>query len=212
MNKKIKTITSILTFFLVVLANFSVLASSPSHEIKKIENQKPIHKQKSNNSSKTSSNNKSKIGQNITEQSSKNNNNINKDSNNSDSNSDDGMVQITDAYARGSIPGSKNSALFMKVKNLTEQNLTIIDVHAKEVARKTELHTTIKDKETGIMKMQKVNEIVVEAKKTAEFKSGGDHVMLLDLKKELKENDDFEASVSFKEIEPVKFTVKVKNN
>ena len=210
MNKKIKAITSILTFLLVTLANFSVLASSHSHEIKKIEQQKSIHKQKSNSSSKASST-KSKSGQNITEQSSKNNN-TNNDSNNTDSNSEDEVVRITDAYARGSIPGSKNSALFMKIKNLTEQNLTIIDVQAKEVAKKTELHTTIKDRETGILKMQKVKEIVVEAKKTTEFKSGGDHVMLLDLKKELKENDDFEASVSFKEIEPVKFTVKVKNN
>jgi copper(I)-binding protein len=210
MNKKIKNITSILTFFLVVLANFSALASSPSHEIKKIEHQKSIHKQKNSSSSKAGSN-KSKALQNIAEQSSKNNN-INNDSNVSDSNSDNEVIQITDAYARGSIPGSKNSALFMKVKNLTEQNLTIIDVQAKEVARKTELHTTIKDKETGIMKMQKVNEIVVEANKTAEFKCGGDHVMLLDLKKELKENDDFEASVSFKEIEPIKFMVKVKSN
>jgi len=210
MNKKIKAITSILTFLLIILANFSALASSHSHKIKKIEHQKSIHKQKSNSSSKASST-KSKVGQNIKEQSSKNNN-TNNDSNNTDSNSEDEVVRITNAYARGSIPGSKNSALFMKIKNLTEQNLTIIDVQAKEVAKKTELHTTIKDQKTGILRMQKVKEIVVEAKKTAEFKSGGDHVMLLDLKKELKENDDFEASVSFKEIEPVKFTVKVKNN
>jgi copper(I)-binding protein len=211
MNKKTKTITSILTFFLVILANFSVLASSNSQEIKKIDHQKSINKQKSSSSSKPNSN-KSKTGQNITEQSSKNNNNTSDNSSESDSSSEGEVIQITDAYARGSIPGSKNSALFMKIKNLTEQNLTIVDVQAKEVARKTELHTTIKDKETGIMKMQKVNQIVVEANKTAEFKSGGDHVMLLDLKRELKENDDFEASVSFKEIEPIKFMVKVKSN
>lgn len=208
LNKKIKYFTSIFTFIVVILSSFSIFASNNLPEAAKLPN-KQAHKQRAKQGVFKIGSTKSKsVQQQATEQkNSKDGSNDNPKNN--DSNTEE-LVQITDAYARASIPGSKNSALFMKVKNLTEQNLTIIDVQAKEVANKTELHTTIKDKDTGFLKMQKVDNVVVEAKNTAEFKSGGDHVMLLDLKRELKDDDNFEASVSFKEIEPIAFVVKVK--
>ena len=103
-------------------------------------------------------------------------------------------VEIDGAYARASIPNVPNSAAFFVIKNNSDKDIAITGANS-DIAEKNELHTHIK--ENKMMKMMKIEKLVVPAKSSLELKSGGDHVMLMGLKKELKVGDEINLELSF---------------
>ena len=103
-------------------------------------------------------------------------------------------VEIEGAYARASIPNVPNSAAFFVIKNNSDKDIAITSANS-DVAEKNELHTHIK--ENKMMKMMKIEKLVVPAKSSLELKSGGNHVMLMGLKKELKAGDEINLELSF---------------
>ena len=117
-------------------------------------------------------------------------------------------VEIDGAYARASIPNVPNSAAFFVIKNNSDKNIAITSANS-DIAEKNELHTHIK--ENKMMKMIKIEKLVVPAKSSLELKSGGDHVMLIGLKKELKAGDEISLELSFSDGDKKKIKVPVKD-
>ena len=117
-------------------------------------------------------------------------------------------VEIEGAYARASIPNVPNSAAFFVIKNNSDKDIAITSANS-DVAEKNELHTHIK--ENKMMKMIKIEKLVVPAKSSLELKSGGDHVMLMGLKKELKAGDEISLELSFSDGDKKKIKVPVKD-
>ena len=117
-------------------------------------------------------------------------------------------VEIDGAYARASIPNVPNSAAFFVIKNNSDKNIAITSANS-DIAEKNELHTHIK--ENKMMKMMKIEKLVVPAKSSLELKSGGDHVMLMGLKKELKAGDEISLELSFSDGDKKSIKVPVKD-
>ena len=117
-------------------------------------------------------------------------------------------VKIEGAYARASIPNMPNSAAFFVIKNNSDKDIAITSANS-DVAEKNELHTHIK--ENKMMKMMKIEKLVVPAKSSLELKSGGDHVMLMGLKKELKVGDEINLELSFSDGDKKNIKVPVKD-
>ena len=117
-------------------------------------------------------------------------------------------VEIDGAYARASIPNVPNSAAFFVIKNNSDKDIAITSANS-DIAEKNELHTHIKENE--MMKMIKIEKLVVPAKSSLELKSGGDHVMLMGLKKELKAGDEISLELSFSDGDKKKIKVPVKD-
>ena len=117
-------------------------------------------------------------------------------------------VEIEGAYARASIPNVPNSAAFFVIKNNSDKDIAITSANS-DVAEKNELHTHIK--ENKMMKMIKIEKLVVPAKSSLELKSGGDHVMLMGLKKELKVGDEISLELSFSDGDKKSIKVPVKD-
>ena len=117
-------------------------------------------------------------------------------------------VEIDGAYARASIPNVPNSAAFFVIKNNSDKNIAITSANS-DIAEKNELHTHIK--ENQMMKMMKIEKLVVPAKSSLELKSGGDHVMLMGLKKELKVGDEISLELSFSDGDKKSIKVPVKD-
>ena len=117
-------------------------------------------------------------------------------------------VEIEGAYARASIPNVPNSAAFFVIKNNSDKDIAITSANS-DVAEKNELHTHIK--ENKMMKMMKIEKLVVPAKSSLELKSGGDHVMLMGLKKELKVGDEINLELSFSDGDKKSIKVPVKD-
>ena len=117
-------------------------------------------------------------------------------------------VEIDGAYARASIPNVPNSAAFFVIKNNSDKDIAITSANS-DVAEKNELHTHIK--ENKMMKMMKIEKLVVPAKSSLELKNGGDHVMLMGLKKELKAGDEINLELSFSDGDKKSIKVPVKD-
>ena len=117
-------------------------------------------------------------------------------------------IEIEGAYARASIPNVPNSAAFFVIKNNSDKDIAITSANS-DIAEKNELHTHIK--ENQMMKMMKIEKLVVPAKSSLELKSGGDHVMLMGLKKELKAGDEISLELSFSDGDKKSIKVPVKD-
>lgn len=117
-------------------------------------------------------------------------------------------IEIERAYARASIPNVPNSAAFFVIKNNSDKDIAITSANS-DVAEKNELHTHIK--ENKMMKMIKIEKLVVPAKSSLELKSGSDHIMLMGLKKELKVGDEINLELSFSDGDKKKIKVPVKD-
>lgn len=117
-------------------------------------------------------------------------------------------VEIDGAYARASIPNVPNSAAFFVIKNNSDKDIAITSANS-DIAEKNELHTHIK--ENQMIKMMKIEKLVVPAKSSLELKSGGDHVMLMGLKKELKAGDEISLELSFSDGDKKSIKVPVKD-
>lgn len=117
-------------------------------------------------------------------------------------------VEIDEAYARASIPNVPNSAAFFVIKNNSDKDIAITSANS-DIAEKNELHTHIK--ENQMIKMMKIEKIVVPAKSSLELKSGGDHVMLMGLKKELKAGDEISLELIFSDGDKKSIKVPIKD-
>lgn len=117
-------------------------------------------------------------------------------------------VEIDEAYAMASIPNVPNSAAFFTVKNNSDKDIAITSANS-DIAEKNELHTHIK--ENKMIKMMKIEKLVVPAKSSLELKSGGEHIMLMGLKKELKAGDEINLELSFSDGDKKNIKVAVKN-
>lgn len=118
-----------------------------------------------------------------------------------------GTVKITDGYVKKA-QKSFNSAMFITIKNSGNRDITIVKVMSG-VSKSVQLHTMkmVKD----IMKMKKIDNIVVKANSTLNFKVSGYHIMLIGLKKNLDTGNDVKATLILKDGKKINFSVKVKS-
>jgi len=88
-------------------------------------------------------------------------------------------------------PGQKVTAGYMSI--IPSDDATIIKIEAKMIGR-IEAHSMIIDGE--VMKMRKILPELFKDKKY-EFKSGGNHLMLFDVERDLKGGDDINLLFTF---------------
>lgn len=103
-------------------------------------------------------------------------------------------ITINDPYVRLVPPGQPATGAFFVLKNGDDKDHRLIKADSS-AAKTTELHIHIN--EGGMMKMRPVKDIELRAKKDVDFKPGGLHVMLIDLKKPLKEGDSVPITLTF---------------
>ncbi len=86
-----------------------------------------------------------------------------------------------DATPEPPLPDTVSGA-FMLIQNVSDQDYTLVGV-SDDFAAMTQLHTTSMD--GGVMKMQMVDGIDIPAGETVELASGGYHVMLMNVTRDL---------------------------
>jgi len=93
------------------------------------------------------------------------------------------VIQIEDPWVRAVPPNANNSAIFLDLRNESGQLRKLVKVHS-EVAERVELHTT-KD-EDGMLRKQRLEEVLIPALETQSFHPGGIHIMLIGLRSPLE--------------------------
>jgi copper(I)-binding protein len=92
------------------------------------------------------------------------------------------QVTVKDAWVRATVPQQKATGAFMQITSAKDARI----VEARSpAAGVVEMHET--RMADNMMKMRAVASVALPAGKTVEFKSGGHHIMLMDLKHPIQE-------------------------
>ncbi|MCE4061127.1 copper chaperone PCu(A)C [Pandoraea sputorum] len=103
------------------------------------------------------------------------------------------QVDVSDAWARGTVPGQTSSAVYMTLQ--AHQATTLLSVSTPAAAN-AEVHEM--KLEGTVMKMRALPKgLPLEANKPVELKPGSYHIMLTDLKGPLKKGDTVPVTLKF---------------
>jgi copper(I)-binding protein len=102
------------------------------------------------------------------------------------------QVTVGDPWIRATVPAQKTAGAFMQLRSPKATRL--VDVQSP-VAGRAEVHQMAMEGQT--MRMQKVDGIDLPAGQPVNLSSGGYHVMLFDLKQQLKEGAQVPLTLTF---------------
>ena len=94
------------------------------------------------------------------------------------------QVTVKDAWVRATVPQQKATGAFMQLQSVQDAKLLSAQ---SPVAGVVEVHEMSMD--GGVMKMRAIPSLALPAGKAVELKPGGYHVMLMDLKGQVKDGD-----------------------
>jgi copper(I)-binding protein len=117
-----------------------------------------------------------------------------------------GNLQVKDGWIRPAGKGM-NTAFYFKAINNSDKADTLLSVKS-DAAKMVQMHESFN--KNGMMGMRQVKAIPIQAKSTLEFKPGGYHVMVMNLKKDLLKGDSAEFTLHFKYAGNIKVTAPVK--
>jgi copper(I)-binding protein len=103
-------------------------------------------------------------------------------------------VDVQDAWIRATVAGQQGTGGFMKLT--AHENLHLVQV-SSPAAGVTQIHEMRMNKD-NVMEMRTVENLHLPKDKTVEFKSGGYHLMLEDLKRTLDKNTTVPLTLHFK--------------
>ena len=96
-------------------------------------------------------------------------------------------VLVSDAWTRATAPGQSVAGVYFGIRSDTDAVLTGAETAAAGV---TELH--FMRMEDGVMRMRSLPSVELPAGETVQFKPGGLHVMLFELKQPLKAGEELD--------------------
>lgn len=103
-------------------------------------------------------------------------------------------LRVDDPYVRLVPPGTTTTGAFMTIHNAGTAERKLIKA-TSPVSDKVQLHTHLN--ENGVMKMREIPDIAVPATGKVELKPGSYHIMLIEMKSELKEGDHVPITLRF---------------
>lgn len=115
-------------------------------------------------------------------------------------------IEVIDTVIYATPPNAKNGSFFATIKNLTKNDIVLTNVES-DICNVCEIHTHIK--ENNMMKMVPVKEFKIGALDEKKLVSGGDHIMLIGLKKPLKAGDNIKIKLIFNNKDIVEKILKV---
>jgi copper(I)-binding protein len=116
------------------------------------------------------------------------------------------QVTVKDPWVRATVPAMKATGAFMQITSA--QDARLVEVKSP-VAGIVEIHEMAMDKD--VMKMRALPDgLALPAGKAVELKSGGYHVMLMDLKQQMKEGDTVSLTLVVEGKDKKRSTIEVK--
>ncbi|AFX99409.1 hypothetical protein A1OE_1235 [Candidatus Endolissoclinum faulkneri L2] len=115
-------------------------------------------------------------------------------------------ICIENAFSRASVGSLENGVAFLTIKNTNIEIDNLIGAKTP-IADLAELHTHLN--ENGVMKMRRLDSIPVAGKSVVIMQPGGNHIMLMGLKKALKKGDSFCLTLLFEKAGEITFNVQI---
>lgn len=105
-------------------------------------------------------------------------------------------IMAHDPYVRAMPPGQPNSGAFMTFKNSDGSAHAVVEA-SSPVAHAVELHTHLH--ENGMMMMRRIDKIDIPANGETVLKPGGQHIMFIGLRRDLKVGQNVPLTLTFED-------------
>ena len=115
------------------------------------------------------------------------------------------QVSVKDPWVRATVPQQMATGAFMQIMSPADSRLVEVKSSAAGIVEIHEMKL-----ENNVMKMRAVEGIALPAGKAVELKPGGYHVMLMDLKGQVKAGDTVPLTLVFEGRDKKRETVEVK--
>lgn len=110
-------------------------------------------------------------------------------------------IKVAHPWARATPGGAKVGAAFGEI-SAKDGASDVLIAASSPAAERVEIHTHSMD--GGVMKMRKIEKLPIAGGKTLILKPSGDHIMLFDLKKPLKEGEQLPLTLVFEKAGEIK--------
>ncbi len=115
------------------------------------------------------------------------------------------QVSVKDPWVRATVSAQKATGAFMQITSA--QDARLVDA-GSPLAGVVEVHEMSMEKD--VMKMRAVKSLDLPAGKTVELKPGGYHIMLMDLKQQMKEGATVPVTLVIEDKDKKRSTIEVK--
>ncbi len=115
------------------------------------------------------------------------------------------QVTVSEPWVRATVPQQKATGAFIKLKSTQDAKLISAKSPAAGIVEVHEMAL-----EGGVMKMRAVDVLALPMGKAVELKPGGYHVMLMDLKSQVKDGDAVPLTLTFETKDGKRQTLEVK--
>lgn len=105
-------------------------------------------------------------------------------------------IEVGDAWSRATAPSAPAGAVFVELMNHGDKADLLVGAKS-DVAEQVQLHTHLMDK--GVMKMRRVEAFEVAPGAPTVLQPGGNHIMLIGLKRPLVEGETFPVTLTFRD-------------
>ncbi len=117
-------------------------------------------------------------------------------------------IKIEDAWARPSAGDVMNGAIYFRIVIAGNEADTLLSADTPS-AQAAEVHESMSD-DNGVMSMKSRENIKIPAGGEVEFKPGGLHIMLVELKQPLAVGDEVQLALRFEKTGVIQLNVKVR--
>ena len=117
------------------------------------------------------------------------------------------QVEIENPWSRATAPGAKVGAGYFTIRNKAEKPDRLVGASSAAAAR---VETHVVEKQGDVMRMREVKGYEVPAKGSFELKPGGPHLMLVDIKRQLKAGEKVPVVLRFQNAGEVKAELEVR--
>lgn len=105
------------------------------------------------------------------------------------------VLKVDEPWTKAVSKDKGMTGVFATIDNEGKQEIIIADAET-DVAGTVELHETTSDGKGGMSMKEKEGGFVIPAGEKLELKPGGEHIMLMDLKKDIKPGDEVKITLS----------------
>ena len=117
------------------------------------------------------------------------------------------QVQIEAPWSRATAPGAKVGAGYFTIRNKSDKADRLLGASSPLAAR---VETHVVEKQGDVLRMREVKGYEVPARGSFELKPGGPHLMLVDIKQQLKEGEKVPLVLRFQNAGEVKTELAVR--
>lgn len=119
-----------------------------------------------------------------------------------------GSIHVMSAWSRALPPVSENGAAYLTLKNYSEASDRLVGA-SSPVSARVEIHTH--EMEAGLMKMRRLESVILNPGEYVKFEPGKRHLMLIGLKQPLRKGDSFPLTLEFEKAPTLEVVVTIES-